>query len=116
MLLVCAVCWLARCDDLIIRAFSAGGPADAGLSCSQGAVELRCTVVCMEWNDPDLPGSANDWLLATSDQVQALAIQWSADPDAASMADIVDTLLALAEAQARIITTLDLRIQAIERP
>jgi hypothetical protein len=70
----------------------------------------------MELDHPDLPDSANNWLLATSEQVQALGIQWHADPDAASMADIVDTLLALAEAQARIIAALDLRLQALERP
>ncbi|MDF2558572.1 MAG: hypothetical protein K0R99_18 [Microbacterium sp.] len=68
----------------------------------------------MELDDPNLPDSANDWLLATSDQIQALGIQWHADPEAASMADIVDTLLALAEAQARIIAALDLRVQALE--
>ena len=75
---------------------------------------LRCTVEAMELHDPNLPDSANDWLLATSDQVQALGIQWHAAPESASMADIVDTLLALAEAQARIIATMDLRIQALE--
>jgi hypothetical protein len=68
----------------------------------------------MDLHDPNLPDSAVDWLNATSDQVQALGIQWHADPEAASMADIVDTLLALAEAQARIIAGLDLRIQALE--
>jgi hypothetical protein len=70
----------------------------------------------MDLDDPHLPESANNWLLATSDQVQALGIQWHADPDAASMADVVDTLLALAEVQARIIAAMDLRIQALERP
>ena len=69
----------------------------------------------MELNDPNLPDSANKWLLATSDQVQALGIQWHADPTSASMADIVDTLLALTEAQARIIAAMDMRIQALER-
>ncbi|WP_336502870.1 hypothetical protein [Microbacterium paraoxydans] len=37
-----------------------------------------------------------------------------ADPENANMSDIVDTLLALAEAQARIIATMDLRIQTLE--
>ncbi|WP_101847398.1 hypothetical protein [Zhihengliuella sp. ISTPL4] len=64
----------------------------------------------MELDDPNLPDSANRWLRATSDQVQALAIQWHADPENANMSDIVDTLLALAEAQARIIAAMDLRI------
>ncbi|MGV2901324.1 hypothetical protein ACNPM4_06560 [Microbacterium sp. AGC62] len=69
----------------------------------------------MELSDPNLPETAVDWLNATSDQVQALGIQWRADPESANMAHLVDTLLALAEAQARIIATLDLRIQALER-
>ncbi|MEV8169323.1 hypothetical protein AB0O70_15475 [Microbacterium paraoxydans] len=68
----------------------------------------------MELDDPRLPSSANDWLHASSDQVQALAIQWHADPENANMSDIVDTLLALAEAQARVIAAMDLRIQALE--
>lgn len=68
----------------------------------------------MERSDLDLPDSAVAWLNATSDQVQALGIQWNADPDNASMADIVDTLLALTETQARIIAGLDRRIQALE--
>lgn len=68
----------------------------------------------VELDDPNLPDSANRWLLATSDQVQALAIQWHADPENANMSDIVDTLLALAEAQARIIAAMDLRIQGLE--
>ncbi len=69
----------------------------------------------MELNDPNLPDSANRWLLASSDQVQALGIQWHDDPGSANMSDIVDTLLAITEAQARIIATLDLRIQALEK-
>lgn len=68
----------------------------------------------MERSDLDLPDSAVAWLNATSDQVQALGIQWRTDPDNASMADIVDTLLALTETQARIIADLDHRIQALE--
>ncbi|MER7522650.1 hypothetical protein ABTZ44_07750 [Microbacterium oxydans] len=68
----------------------------------------------MERGDLDLPDSAVAWLNATSDQVQALGIQWRVDPDNASMADIVDTLLALTETQARIIADLDHRIQALE--
>lgn len=68
----------------------------------------------MELSDPRLPVSAIDWLLATSDQVQALAIQWHDAPDRASMCDIVDTLLAVTESQARIIAELDLRIQEFE--
>lgn len=70
----------------------------------------------MEANDLNLPDSAVDWLNATSDQVQALGIQWHADPESANMADLVDTLLALAETQARIIAAMDRRIQALERP
>lgn len=68
----------------------------------------------MEPNDLNLPDSAVNWLNATSDQVQALGIQWRADPDLANMSHLVDTLLALAETQARIIAALDLRIQALE--
>lgn len=69
----------------------------------------------MELDDPRLPASANDWLLATSDQVQALAIQWHDAPENANMSDIVETLLAVTEAQARIIARLDLRIQELEK-
>jgi len=69
----------------------------------------------MELHDPSLPDSAVDWLNATSDQVEALGIQWHADPDSANMAHLVDTLLALAESQARIIAAMDLRIQKLER-
>ncbi|MGU3424045.1 hypothetical protein [Microbacterium paraoxydans] len=69
----------------------------------------------MELDDPRLPTPANDWLLATSDQVQALAIQWHDAPENANMSDIVDTLLAVTEAQARIIARLDLRIQELEK-
>lgn len=68
----------------------------------------------MERSDLNLPDSAVAWLNATSDQVQALGIQWRVDPDNASMADIVDTMLALTETQARIIADLDRRIQALE--
>ncbi|GAA1161988.1 hypothetical protein F6W69_06380 [Microbacterium oxydans] len=70
----------------------------------------------MERSDLCLPDSAIAWLTATSDQVQALGIQWNADPDNANMADIVDTLLALTETQARIIAELDRRIQSLQRP
>lgn len=69
----------------------------------------------MELDDPRLPSSANGWLLATSEQVQALAIQWHDAPENANMSDIVDTLLAITEAQARIIARLDLRIQELEK-
>ena len=69
----------------------------------------------MDRSDLDLPDSAIAWLNATSDQVQALGIQWRVDPDNASMADIVDTLLAVTETQARIIADLDRRIQALYR-
>ncbi|WP_270366128.1 hypothetical protein [Microbacterium algeriense] len=69
----------------------------------------------MELDDPNLPASANKWLLATSDQVQALAMQWHADPESANISDIVDTLLAITEGQARIIAALDVRIQALEK-
>lgn len=65
--------------------------------------------------DLNLPDSAVGWLNATSDQVQALGIQWREDPESANMADLVDTLLALAESQARIIAAMDHRIQTLER-
>ena len=69
----------------------------------------------MELDDPNLPASANKWLLATADQVQALAMQWHADPESANISDIVDTMLAITESQARIIAALDLRIQDLEK-
>lgn len=69
----------------------------------------------MDLDDPNLPASANRWLLATSDQVQALAMQWRHDPESANISDIVDTLLAITEGQARIIAALDVRIQALEK-
>lgn len=69
----------------------------------------------MELHHPNLPASANKWLLATSDQVQALAMQWHNDPESANISDIVDTLLAITEGQARIIAALDVRIQALEK-
>lgn len=69
----------------------------------------------MDLDDPNLPASANRWLLATSDQVQALAMQWHADPEAANISDIVDTMLAITEGQARIIAALNLRIEALEK-
>ena len=76
----------------------------------------RChSLTGMELNDPNLPDSALNGLHTSSDQVQALIMQWQAAPESASMSDIVDTLLALTEAQARIIATLDVRIQALER-
>lgn len=76
----------------------------------------RChSLTGMELNDPNLPDSALNWLHTSSDQVQALIMQWQAAPESASMSDIVDTLLALTEAQARNIATLDVRIQALER-
>lgn len=63
----------------------------------------------------EVPSSANGWLLATSEQVQALAIQWHDAPENANMSDIIDTLLAITKAQARIIARLDLRIQELEK-
>lgn len=68
----------------------------------------------MELDDQNLPVSANDWLLASSDQVRAMVMQWQLDPESASVGDVAATLIALAEAQARIIAKLDLRIQELE--
>lgn len=85
-----------------------GGPPGLRIACDT-------TLIGMELDDPNLPSSANRWLLATSDQVQALGIQWHDDPESANISDIVETLLAITESQARIIAALDLRIQHLEK-
>lgn len=43
-----------------------------------------------------------------------MVMQWEADPESASLGDVAATLLSLAEAQARIIARLDLRVQELE--
>ena len=66
----------------------------------------------MELDDPNLPAAANDWMLASSDQVRA----WITDlqNEAEPLASLANTLLSLAESQARIIADLSLRITALE--
>ncbi|MFG6401483.1 hypothetical protein [Microbacterium sp. P04] len=69
----------------------------------------------MDLNDPNLPKAANEWALIGADQIRAWGMSLEQDPETDPITSLALTLLAVVEAQARIIGDLASRMDSLEQ-
>lgn len=68
----------------------------------------------MELDDPYLPGPANDWALIGADQIRAWGEMLEHEAEPEPIGGLALTMLAIVEAQARVIGDLAARIDKLE--